>query len=136
MLTIGAKAGRVIILRHGPPDNTVFAQLAVAADTVAGDRDSLELTIRPRPGVYGVDIEVARPLTPGTTLTFKYPVHFASPSAARDRYSNRAVFERALGIGQVRSDGRIVFLPSTQPASDNLSAEIPGPGRYLVAAPR
>ena len=136
VVTVSARAGRVVILRHGPPDNTVFAQLVIRPDSSAGAQDSLSLTIRPRPGLYGVDIESTGPLGAGTTLMFKYPVHFSPPLAARDRYSSRAAFERALGIGHVTGDGRIVLLPSTQPASDNLEAEIPGPGRYLVAAPR
>jgi len=136
VVTVSVQAGRVVILRHGPPDNTVFAQLAVPPDSSAGDRDSLTLTIRPRPGLYGVDIEATRPLGSGARLTFKYPVHFAPPLAARNRYASRGAFERALGIGHVTGDGRIVLLPSTQPASDNLEAEIPGLGRYLVAAPR
>ena len=135
-VTFALGAGRVVILRHGPPDNTVFAELAVAPDSGEGSRDSLRVTIRPRPGLYGVDIEASRPFSRGTMLTFKYPVHFSPPVAIRERYGSRAAFERALGIGRVTDDGRIILLPSTQPASDNLAAEILGAGRYLVAAPR
>ena len=136
VVTFAVGAGRVVILRHGPPDNTVFAELAVPPDSGAGSQDSLRVAVRPRPGVYGVDIETSQPLARGATLTFKYPVHFSPPVAIRERYASRAAFERALGIGRVTGDGRIILLPSTQPASDNLQAEIPGAGRYLVAAPR
>jgi hypothetical protein len=135
-VSFSQSAGRIVILRHGPPDNTVFAELAVPPDSSAGSRDSLRVTVRPRPGLYGVDIEASRPFTGGATLTFKYPVHFSPPVAIRDRYATRTAFERALGIGRVTDDGRIILLPSTQPASDNLAAQIPGAGRYLVAAPR
>lgn len=135
-VTFAVAAGRVVILRHGPPDNTVFAELAVPPDSLAGGQDSIRVVVRPRPGLYGVDIEANRPLTARAKLTFKYPVHFSPPVAIRERYANRGAFERALGIGQVTGDDRIILLPSTQPASDNLEAVIPGVGRYLVAAPR
>ncbi len=136
-LTLAARRGRVVILRHGPPDNTVFAQLSIPPDLGSqSDRDSVRLSVTPRPGLYGVDIEASRPLPEGVTLTFKYPVHFSPPVAMGDRYRSRVAFERALVIGHVRDDRRIALLPSTQPASDNLEADIPGAGRYLVVAPR
>jgi hypothetical protein len=128
---------RTVLLRHAPPDNTIFAELALP-DSVfpAGLSDSVHLAIETRPGVYGVTITSTPAFAAGAVLTFKYPVHFAAPRAARQRYGNPAQFERALGIGVQEADGRYRLLPSTRPAADNLAATLPGPGVYLVAAPQ
>jgi len=128
---------RTVLLRHAPPDNTIFVELSLPADLFpAGSGDSVRLTIEPRPGLYGITITSAPTFAEGAILTFKYPVHFAAPREASQRYGNPAQFERALGIGVRQNDGRYHLLPSLRPAADNLSATIPGPGVYLVAAPR
>jgi hypothetical protein len=130
-------APRTVLLRHAPPDNTIFAELFLPAalfpDSAA---DSIQIGVEPRPGVYGLAITSSRPFGEGARLTFKYPVHFQAPAAAAQRYGSEAQFERALGIGVQQEDGRVRLLPSTRPAADNLAATIPGPGVYLVAAPR
>jgi hypothetical protein len=138
--TVATQRGvrRVIVLRHGPPDNLVFADLALPAqpgDTTAPAADSVQVAIRPRPGVYGVDLEAAA-LPPGTAVTFEYPVHFAAPVEATRQYGSDAAFEAALAVGELLPDGGIRFLLSTRPAADNLRAELPGPGSYVVGAPR
>ena len=84
-VTFALGAGRVVILRHGPPDNTVFAQLAVPPDSGAGSQDSLRVAVRPRPGLYGVDIEASRPLARGTMRRFR-----AGRFAARQLPSHRS----------------------------------------------
>jgi hypothetical protein len=130
-------ARRTVLLRHAAPDNTVFAELALPDSLFpAGSTDSVRLTIEARPGVYGVTITSAPTFGEGAVLTFKYPVHFAAPADIRQKYGNPAQFERALGIGVQEADGRYRLLPSRRPAADNLTATIPGPGVYLVAAPR
>jgi hypothetical protein len=136
-LVLRPGSGRTVLLRHAPPDNTVFAELSLPAAVFAASlADSIHLRLEPRPGVYGLTISSTPAFTAGAILTFKYPVHFAAPQAIRQKYGNTAQFERALGIGVQESDGRYRLLPSTRPAADNLSATIPGPGVYLVAAPR
>lgn len=128
---------RTVLLRHAAPDNTVFAELSLPAELFpAGSADSVRISIEPRAGLYGVTITGTPAFTEGAILTFKYPVHFVAPLAASQRYGNPALFERALAIGVQEEDGRFRLLPSTRPAADNLSATIPGPGVYLVAAPR
>jgi hypothetical protein len=128
---------RTIVLHHAPPDNTEFAELSFPASLIPDStRDSVHVTLAARPGVYGLTITSSLDFAAGATLTFKYPVHFAAPTAASQKYGNPALFERALGIGHRESDGRFRLLPSTRPAADNLMAAIPGPGVYLVAAPR
>ena len=86
--------------------------------------------------MYGIDLESDRPLPAGVTLTISYAVHFVAPAGARDRYGSDLGFERALYIARVNPDRQVVFLTSHRPGSDLLAATIPGPGRYLVSAPR
>ena len=123
--------GRIIVIRRGPPDNTVFAQIAVPTGTVP-----IALTIRPSPGLYGVTIDATPTLPPGAVLSFSYAVHFVAPAGARERYGSDIGFERELTIAGVGPDTLVTFLPTKRPGSDYLSAVIPGPGRYAVAAPR
>jgi hypothetical protein len=131
---------RVVVLRHGPPDNLIFADLTLPAlpgDTSRAASDSVQLAVSPRPGVYGVDVEIgSQALPPGTTVTFEYPVHFSAPEDARRQYGGDEAFEAALAVGQLLPDGGIRFLVSTRPAADNLRAELPEPGSYVVGAPK
>ncbi|HET8624462.1 MAG TPA: hypothetical protein VFM14_12945 [Gemmatimonadales bacterium] len=136
-LTVARGARRVIVLRHGPPDNLVFADLTLPPDAfdTAAAADSIRLSVRPRPGVYGVDLDSGAPIR-GASVTFEYPVHFAAPAEARQRYGSDAAFEAVLAVGELLPDGGIRFLISTRPTADNLSAVLPGPGSYVVGAPR
>lgn len=128
---------RVIILRHGPPDYVTFAQLEFAPNAFGADTGrEVRVDLRPRRGVYGLDLTSTLPFATGTSLAFSYARYFRAPARTRIVYRNDTVFEQALAIGQVRSDGMLALLPSTRPALDFLSAEIPGPGQYLVAAPQ
>lgn len=133
---------RSIVLRHGAPDNTVFVELtfpdsafALPKDSLA-PRDSVTVVVRPRPGLYAVDIATTIMPQRGATIRFRYPVHFAAPNAALERYGTRGRYERALAIGTLLDGTNYGLLPSDRPASDNLRAAITGPGTYLVAAPR
>lgn len=137
-LSVARGVRRVIVLRHGPPDNLVFADVALPGerpDSGAPQPDSVRLSIRPRPGVYGVDIESAA-FPAGATVTFEYPVHFSAPAEARRRYGSDAAFEAVLAVGELLPGGGIRFLISTRPASDNLRAALPSAGSYVVGAPR
>lgn len=131
---------RLIMVRRGAPDHSVFAEIQIPAGGLVSEGGTATgtLTLLPRPGEYGLDIQ----LEPGSrlagalTLTFSYAVHFVMPQAARERYPSPLAFERELYIAQVGPDGMVTFLPSRRPASDLLSATVPGPGRYIVVAPR
>lgn len=140
VVTFPAAAPRVILLRRGAPDNSVFAEVRLPPGVVSPPegRPSTTMTLLPRPGAFGVDIllEDGARMRPGATLTFSYAVHFVMPAGAGARYGSPIAFERQLFIGQVGGDELVTFLPTTRPASDNLSAELTGPGRYVVAAPR
>lgn len=137
VVTFAAASPRTVVLRHAPPDNTVFAELEFPAELTAGaGRDSVRVAIRPRPGVYGIELATEPALGPGARLTFKYPVHFSAPAAARARYGSNPALERALAIARLGADAVYTMLPSERPAADNLAAALPGPGTYLVVAPR
>lgn len=128
---------RTIVLRHGPPENVVFAE--VDFPPKAFDADSglpVQVELHPRPGVYGLEVMSTLPLRGGATITFKYPRYFSAPARARQAFGTDVLFERALAVGQVRPDGQLALLPSTRPASDNLRSALPAPGIYLVAAAR
>ena len=127
---------RAIILRHGPPDNVAFARLDFAPEAFGPNVGSeVRVELRPRPGVYGLDITSTVPFGSGVTLAFYYARYFTTPSRARQTYGNYVVFERALSIYQLQPNAMLVPLASTRPGLDVLSAPIPGPGHYLVSAP-
>ncbi len=135
-LTVTAGQARRAVLRYGPPDNTVFAEVLFPGNAFADSGRSVDVTIAPRPGLYGVTITGTAALQNPVTLTFKYPVHFAVPVGARERYGSAAAFERALALAHVNDNGSYTTLPSLRPASDNLAATLPVLGTYVVVAPR
>jgi hypothetical protein len=138
MVTFAVNQPRVIILRHGAPDNTVFAELSFP-DSVfwtRGGPDSVTVVLRPRPGVYALDLAMTVLPERGATIRFKYPVHFTASRDAVTRYGTAGRFERALSVGMLADGSNYALLNSSRPASDNLESALPGPGTYVVAAPR
>lgn len=139
-VTFSAYEPRVIILRRGAPDNSVFAEVTIPAGSLAPPpgRELATLTLRPRAGAFGLDVELedGSRMGPGATVTFSYAVHFVMPEGARERYGSAIAFERALYVAQLGGDGLVTFLPSARPASDHLTAQLTGPGQYLIVAPR
>lgn len=137
-VTFATAAPRTIVLRHGPPDNTVFAEVDVPANALtASSGPDATLTIIPLPGLYGVTLQSDATLKAPLRLTFKYPVHFAAPSDSRTRYPTDVLFEQALVVAFAEQDGaRFQTLRSTRPASDNLQAIVSNLGRYQLVAPR
>jgi hypothetical protein len=134
-VTFNAGVFHTIVLRHGPPDNLAFAELEFPPKAFAADSGRpVTVTVRPRPGVYGVDVTTSLPLATGATLTFKYARYFTAPARAKAAYGTDVLYERALAIGQIQPGGRLGLLQSTRPASDNISSALPASGRYLVAA--
>lgn len=139
VVTFPAAHARSIVLRHGPPDNTVFAEVNIPAHALVapGGRDSVTVSIRPVPGLYGVTLESDAALSSPLVLTFKYPVHFAAPADSRLRYATDVLFEQAMVVARAEGDGaRFQTLRSARPASDNLQAEVSSLGRYQLVAPR
>jgi hypothetical protein len=129
----------VIVLRHGPPENIVFAKLSFGADAFADSGQTVRVDVHPRPGVYGLDVSTSLPLRvarEGATVLFDYARYFSAPVRARQVYGNDIAFEHALAVGRLLPENQIELLPSTRPTPDNLSARMPAPGSYLVAAPQ
>jgi len=137
-LSVPAGAYRVIVLRRSAPDFGLFARIELGDSTLqaAGSGPITRLTIRPRPGEYGLDLEVQGEVGKGGSILFSYGAHFVAPAGAREHYGSEIYFERALAIGRVDEKGQVSFLPTERPGSDMVRATLPGPGRYLVAAPR
>jgi hypothetical protein len=129
-----AGSERVIILRHGPPENIVFAELSFSAGAFGDSGQVVTAEVRPRPGVYGLDLSLSVPLQSAATLAFYYARYFSAPARARQLYKSDVAFERALSVGRVLSENQIELLPSRREELDHVSASIPGPGSYLVAA--
>lgn len=136
-VTVTAGEPRVIVLRHGPPENVVFAEVSFAPNAFHADSGRpVKVEIRPRPGVYGLDLLTSVPFSEGASVVFKYPRYFSAPAKARTIYGSDALYERALAVGQLLATGQsLSLLPSTRPSPDNLRAALPAPGTYLVAAP-
>jgi hypothetical protein len=119
------------------PFASAIVEVTFAGNTFHADSGRpVKVEIRPRPGVYGIDLVTSAPFSEGASVVFKYPRYFSAPAKARAVYGSDVLYERALAIGQLVADGQsLALLPSTRPASDNLQAALPGPGTYLVAAP-
>jgi hypothetical protein len=127
----------IIVLRHGPPENIVFAHLRFTAAAFADSGQTVTIEVHPRPGVYGLDVATSLPLRGGeATVVFEYARYFSAPVRARRVYGSDVAFERALAVGRLLADNQIELLPSTRPAPDNLAAGLPAPGSYLAAAPQ
>ncbi|HEY8259027.1 MAG TPA: hypothetical protein VIG08_15330 [Gemmatimonadales bacterium] len=125
---------RTIVLRHGPPENLVFAELVFPPTAFADSGRTVQVELKPRPGLYGLDLRVSLPLKGRANLVFKYGRYFLAPAKARAIYGGDVAFERALSVGQLLPEGQLALLPSTRPAADNLRAAISAGGTYFVAA--
>jgi hypothetical protein len=136
-VTFTAGEPRIIVLRHGPPENIIVARLAFSAAAFADSGQTVKVDVHPRPGVYGIDLTTSHPLREnGARLVFEYSRFFSAPARARQVYGSEVAFERVLAIGRLLPDAHIELLPPVRPAADNLGAELPAPGSYLVAAPQ
>jgi hypothetical protein len=131
-------AHRVIVLRRSAPDFGLFARIELGDSTLQPPAGAPQaaLAVHPRPGEYGLELDLRGSAGQGGTILFSYGSHFVAPAGAREHYGSDIFFERQLAIGRLDSTGQVVFLPTRRPGSDMLQAPLAGPGRYLVAAPR
>jgi hypothetical protein len=137
VVTFTAGEPRVIVIRHGPPEYIVFAELSFPAAAFAERGREVRVEVRPRPGVYGLDVATSLLVRDSATVAFKYARYFAAPSRARAVYGSDIAYERALAIGRVRRpEGMLALLASTRPFPDVLLAPLPAAGTYLVASPQ
>ncbi len=136
-VAVGAGASRVIELRRSGPDYGLFARLIIPPpDSGSAPGGPLQVTLRPRPGLYAIDLEIEGRIAPGAVIEFSYGMHFVAPAGARERYGGDLEFARALLVARQEGDSQVVFLPTRRPGSDMVRAPIERSGRYLVAAPR
>ena len=127
---------RTIVVRQGPPENIVFARLIFSAGAFPDSGQMVTVDVKPRPGVYGLDLALSKPIRGAATVSFEYARYFSAPERARQVYRSDAAFERALAVGHLLAENQIELLPTVRPELDRVSAPIATIGGYLVAAPR
>ena len=135
-VTFLAGERRTIVLRHGPPDYIVFAELIFPPPAFAELGREVRVDVRPRPGVYGLEVATTLPIRDSAAVVFKYARYFASSARARAVHGSDVAYERALAIGRLLPNGMLQLLPSDRPYPDVLRAPLPAAGSYLVAAPQ
>jgi hypothetical protein len=136
--TLALPAGefRFIVVRNGLPDRAAFVVLefpATAFELPPGT--PVEVSIRIRPGVYGIDFSSAEKPA-GARITFKYARHFEAPVAAQRYFGSDAAFERTLVVGRLQDDGTILLLRTRRPHVNDVGAPLDQSGSYVVAGPR
>lgn len=138
VVSVTPGARRVVVLRRSAPDYALFARLEFSDSALKAPAgaSTATLTLRPRPGLYALELVVSGTITDGASIVFSYGAHFVAPAQGRQRYGSDIAFERELAIGRLAEDSQVVFLSTSRPGTDMLRAPLPGPGHYLVAAPR
>ena len=124
---------RVVILRHGPPDRAEFMELILPPSVFArAAKDTIRVTIQPRPGVYGAVLSADADWGPGAEIAFKYAVHFYPPAEAVRKYRTLTEIDRRLTVARRERNGDLTIYLSTRPAPDVLRAFIPGEGTWVM----
>jgi hypothetical protein len=136
VVSFTAGTPRVIVLRHGPPENIVFAKISFSATAFPDSGQTVRVEVRPRPGVYGLELSTSPPTRGGASVELDYARYFSAPARAQQVYRGVVAFESALAVGRVLPENQIELLPSINQGLDRVSALIPGSGTYLVAAPQ
>jgi hypothetical protein len=131
-----AGTSRVIVMRHGPPENIVFARITFPPTAFGDSGQVVSVDLRPRPGVYGLDIRTSLAPRSGIAVVFEFARYFSAPARALQVYRSTAAFERALAVGRLLADNNLELLTPTDDEIDKVSALVPGAGSYIVAAPQ
>jgi hypothetical protein len=127
---------RIIVLYHAG-ESVAFARLSFQPAAFGDSGRTVQVEVRPRPGIYGLDLSTSLPFrSEQGEVTFVYGRYFSAPARARQVYGSDGVFEQALAVGRLLPDGEVELLPSARPAPDNLRASLPSTGSYIVAAPQ
>lgn len=127
---------RVIVLYHGG-ESITFARLSFEPSAFGDSGRSVQVDVRPRPGIYGLDVTTSLPLRGGAAaVTFEYSRYFSAPARARQVYGSDVAFERTLAVGRMLPENQVELLSSTRPAADDLRATLPAPGSFIVAGPQ
>lgn len=141
-------ATQVISLQHADPFNTLFAEVRFPAGALraldgaplaAGD--SVLVTAAPQPGAYGVTVspaglEFAAGALPLLRFSFARYGEFGIV-ASSPTYEDATAYAAALEVWEETGLGRWSVAPGSAAAGpDAVSATVPRPGTFLVAAPR
>jgi hypothetical protein len=126
---------RIIILYHAG-ESITFARLVFGPGAFGDSGQTVEVDIRPRPGIYGLDLTTSLPLQQNrSSVIFEYARYFSAPARARQIYGSDFAFERALAVGRLLPQNVIELLPTTRPGADDVRAALPATGSYVVASP-
>jgi hypothetical protein len=135
-VTFTTGSSRSIVLYHSG-ESIAFTRLTFDAAAFGDSGRAVQVEVRPRPGIYGFDLITSLPFRAAQAhVTFVYGRYFSAPARARQVYGSDVAFERMLSVGRLLPEGQIELLPSTRPAADNLSADLPAAGAYIMAAPQ
>lgn len=136
-VTFPADSGRTIVMRHGPPDNAIFAIVQFAPGALKPPSGAqAEVVLHPVPGRLGVEVLSPDTFAAGATVTLSYAIHFQAPSDAVAKFAGVGRFEQALAAAKTLPDGRLQFLRTERPAADMARFTIDGSATYLLATPR
>lgn len=124
-------------MRHGAPDNAIFAIIDVPPGAVIPKSgDSATFRLAPSAGRYGVILESTDSLAKAIRLTFSYAIHFQEPSEAILKYPTPGKFEQATAAAHVVGNDQLQFVMSERPAADMIRFPITATGLWLLAARR
>lgn len=136
-VTFAAAEGRVVVMRHLPPDDAMFVVLQFPPSVdPARAHDTVHVTIRPTAGAYGFLLTTSDRLPSGTQATFSYAVHFQTPLDAAVKYPSPGRFELLVIPALLGPDRRVQFLAGLRPAADMLRFPVAIAGSYALVVPR
>ncbi len=136
-VTFAANSGRTIIMRHGPPDNAIFAIIEFGPGALKPQSGAMaQVILRPVPGRAGVEVLTPDVFGAGARVTLSYAVHFQAPSSALAKFGSAGRFEGMLAAARTLPDGRLQFLKTDRPAADMVRFAIDASAIYLLATPR
>jgi hypothetical protein len=136
-VTFAADSGRTIIMRHGPPDNAIFAIIEFGPGALKPQSGAMaQVILRPVPGRAGVEVLTPDVFSAGAYVTLSYAVHFQAPSSALAKFGSAGRFEGMLAAARTLPDGRLQFLKTDRPAADMVRFAIDASAIYLLATPR
>ena len=136
-VTFPADSGRTIVMRHGPPDNAIFAIVQFDPGAlIPRSGSTAQVILRPVPGRVGVEVLSPDGFGIGARATMSYAIHFQAPSSAVAKFGSVGRFEQALAAGRTLPDGRLQFLKTERPAADMVEFGLSASATYLLATPK
>jgi hypothetical protein len=126
-----------VVLRHGPPDNAIFAIIRFAPGALKPQTGTMaHVIVHPIPGRVGIELLSPDTFGAEARVTISYAIHFQAPSDAVAKFGSAGRFEQALAAARTLPDGRLQFLRTDRPAADMVSFDVNTSAVYLLATPR